>query len=236
MKNLLLFPLFFFAACTAGNKDTALNKTPDIMEQIKARQEFERRRQLALREQQDQYFKNPLKPQLAENQVFRGPASAKITIVEYTDFECPFCSRGAETMKVLRTNFGSKVRFTVKHLPLSFHRYAMLSAQYYEAVALQSKDKAGEFHDRVFEAQDALKSGGEKFLEKVVTDIGADLAQVKKDLNSKSVKAKIDSDIAEANRFGFTGTPAFLVNGVPIKGAQPPQAFVDVIERHLSSN
>ncbi|MCB0417302.1 MAG: thioredoxin domain-containing protein [Bdellovibrionaceae bacterium] len=235
MKNLLLFPLFFFAACTAGSKDSA-SKTPDIMEQIKARQEFERRRQLALKEQQDQYFKNPLKPLLAEGQVFRGPASAKITIVEYTDFECPFCSRGAETMKVLRTNFGSKVRFTVKHLPLSFHRYAMIAAQYYEAIALQSKDKAGEFHDRVFEGQDALKTGGEKFLEKVTTDIGADLTQVKKDLNSKAVKTKIDADIAEANRFGFTGTPAFVVNGVPIKGAQPPQAFVDVIERHLSSN
>src|SRR5690606_11223853 len=108
-------------------------------------------------------------------------ASAPVTIVEYTDFECPYCARGAQTMKELEKKYGEKVRLTVKHLPLPFHRRAMISAQYFEAIALQDKQKAWKFKEAVFENQDGLKSGGEFFLEETAKKVGADTARLKKD-------------------------------------------------------
>ncbi|MCB0390093.1 MAG: thioredoxin domain-containing protein [Bdellovibrionales bacterium] len=184
----------------------------------------------------EEEFKNPKKPTIDEKRPIFGKKSAPITIVEYSDFECPYCSRGYDTVKKVREEYGDKVRVIYKHLPLDFHPMAEPAAQYYEAVALQSHDKAEKFHDIVFENQSELKSGKEKYLDSVVKKIGANLSKVKKDMESSIVKERIAADMAEAKKFDFSGTPGFLINGVSLKGAYPFDEFKKVIDRHLEES
>src|SRR5690606_11439278 len=91
-------------------------------------------------------FNNPLTPALRAETDSRCSADAPLTLVEYSDFECPFCARGFNTVQELRAKYGKKLCFVYKHLPLSFHPMAMPASQYYEAIRIQSPDKAWEFH------------------------------------------------------------------------------------------
>ena len=169
------------------------------------------------------------------DQIITGISStkndAKITIVEYSDFQCPFCSRGYDTMKALEQKYGDKIRVIYKHLPLEMHPQAMPAAQYFEAIALQDHGKAQKFHDMVFENQQELNEKKEKFLDEAAKKVGADLAKVKKDIKTDAVNDRIKKDMAEAQKFGFSGTPGFLVNGIAVRGAVPPQHFESIIER-----
>ncbi|MCB0355468.1 MAG: thioredoxin domain-containing protein [Bdellovibrionales bacterium] len=198
-----------------------------------AQAEAQKQREMDEQTKLEEEFKNPKKPEIDTKRPIFGTKNAPITIVEYSDFECPYCSRGYNTVKKVREEYGDKVRVVYKHLPLDFHPMAEPAAMYFEAVALQSHDKAEKFHDMVFEDQSALKSGKEKFLDSVVKKVGANLNQVKKDLNSKMVKDHIAADMAEAKKFEFSGTPGFLVNGVSLKGAYPFSEFQKIIDRHL---
>ncbi len=187
--------------------------------------------------QMEEEFKNPKKPEIAENRAVLGKADAPITIVEYSDFQCPFCTRGYLVVKEVKEKYGEKVRFMYKHLPLmDKHPEAMPAAQYFEAIALQSKEKAYKFHDMIFENQDKLNAEKAKFLDDAVKKVGADLAKVKKDLKSEVVAKNIQADMEEARKFDFNGTPGFLVNGVSIRGAYPVQHFQKIIDRQLGGN
>lgn len=245
--------LVFTVSCSV-NKDElakALRENPQILAeaikknpvvigeaieqaQMDARQELAKRQRVAEAQEMERYFQNPLKPDLTEQQSFRGPASAAVTIVEYTDFQCPYCARGALTMSELRDKYKEKVRVTVKHLPLDFHKFARVAAQYYEAIRMQSPEKAWKFHDEVFTNQQMLQRDGEGYLKAAAKKVGANPAKAEKDANSDGVKKKIEGDLAEAGKFGFRGTPSFLVNGVPVRGAQPTEEFSRIIEKHLA--
>ncbi len=182
-------------------------------------------------EERENAFKNPLKPALDSKTRFRGDKTAPITLVEYSDFECPFCARGYQTVEALRKKYGSKLRFVFKHLPLTnMHPKAMPAAQWMEAIALQNPEKAWTFHDKMFENQDKL---GDEFFRATAKELGVDVAKAEKDLESKAVKDKIEADINEAKSFKFDGTPGFVINGVPLRGAYPPEAFEPVISRFL---
>lgn len=183
----------------------------------------------------DEEFSNPVKPEIDETRVVFGNKSAPITIVEYSDFECPYCSRGFKTVKEVMGEYKDKVRVIFKHLPLDFHPHAMPAAKYFEAIARQSHEKAAQFHDMVFENQKEFTSKGEAYLKDVVKKVGADMKKVEKDLKDESLMARINADMAEAQKFGFTGTPGFLINGVSLRGAYPTPEFKKIIDRHLSS-
>jgi protein-disulfide isomerase len=182
----------------------------------------------------DDQFKNPLKPEIDPKRTVLGDAAAPITIVEYTDFQCPYCSRGYATIEEVRKMYGSKVKVLVKNLPLPMHPMAMPSAKRFEAVRLQGGDKAAAFYKEVFENQEKLNSGGEKFLDAAVKKSGANGAKVKKDMESAEVKAIIEKDMEEAATYGIQGTPGFLVNGVTVRGAYPAEHFKMIIDRHLA--
>lgn len=175
-------------------------------------------------------IENPLKPLIAKNQLIRGPKDAPITIVEYSDFECPYCSRSKGTIESLLAKYPGKIRVVYKHLPLSFHPAAMISAKYYEAISLQSSQKAFEFHDKVFKNQSGLKNG-EPYLTGIAEELKVDMVKLQKDLHSRLVKDKIQKDIAEAKKFNIQGTPGFLINGVPVKGAYPVEHFEKIISK-----
>lgn len=176
----------------------------------------------------EEAFKNPLKPEVGAKTRFRGDKKAKYTLVEYSDFQCPYCQRGFQTVETLRKKYGKELRFVFKHMPLNFHPQAMPAAQHMEAAAVQSPEKAWLFHDKLFENQGRL---GPELYQELAKTLGLDWEKLSKDAASDAVKQRIEADINEAKKFGFTGTPGYLLNGIPAKGAYPPEFFDGVISR-----
>lgn len=194
-----------------------------------AQEEMGKKREEEDKKKLEESFDKPLNAEIRKDESFRGPKDAPLTLVEYSDFECPFCTRGFQTVQDLMKKYDGKIRFVYKHLPLSFHEQAMPAAQYYEAIRLQDEKKAFAFHDEIFANQGKLKNGA-AFLDASTKKVGADLAKVKKDLNSDAVKNRIAADMKEAAEFGMQGTPGFLLNGVPVRGAYPADYFVTLVE------
>lgn len=210
---------------------------------FKAVQEAEGKyREVAMKKQQEEMmqqmekdFENPLKPELDPKRAYLGPESAPVTIVEYSDFECPACAGGFQTIKAVKAKYGDQVRFLYKHMPLErIHPGARRAAQYFEAVAMQSPELAYQFHDKLFENQRRLVSEGEKFLDETAKSLKVDMKRLKADLKSSQVAQNISKDMAEFENFGFQGTPGFLVNGVSIRGAARPDVFHQIIDRQLN--
>lgn len=197
--------------------------------QVEAQKQKEEEEKVQFEEE----FSNPKQPSIDEKRVIFGNSKAPITIVEYSDFECPYCTRGYNTVKQVMKEYGDKVRVIYKHLPLDFHPLAEPAAKYYEAISLQDHSKAEKFHDMIFDNQGELKTEKEKFLDKAASKVGANMAKLKKDLDSDVVKQRISSDVEEARKFEFSGTPGFLINGVSLKGAYPFPEFKKIIDRHL---
>lgn len=183
----------------------------------------------------DEEFKNPLKPVLDEGRVIFGNKNAPITIFEYSDFQCPYCTRGHQTIKSVRKTYGDKVKVVFKHLPLEFHPLAMPAAQYFEAIAKQSHEKAEKFHDAMFENQSKMKDKGEKLLSETAKKLGVDMKKLAADLKDEKVLARIAADMDEAKKFNLTGTPGFIINGVSLRGAYPAEEFQKIIDQHLST-
>lgn len=177
----------------------------------------------------EETFSKPLVADIRSDESIIGPKDAPITLVEYSDFECPFCSRGFGTVKELMSKYQGKIRFVYKHLPLSFHPQAMISAKYYEAIRLQDEKKAFAFHDEIYKNQAKLSSGT-AFLDTAAKKVGADIKRLKKDIDSAQVAKRIDDDVKEAASLGMQGTPGFLLNGVPVRGAYPTEHFVGIID------
>lgn len=219
----------------------AIEKAPDkFMEVVmKAQQDAQavagKKQQEDETKSRDAEFANPLKPVIEESRVFFGNKAAAITIVEYSDFQCPFCKRGYQTIEQVKKEYGDKVRVLFKHMPLDFHPLAMPAATYYEAIALQDHKKAEAFHNMVFENQDMLKDKGEAYFKEVAKKVGADMKKVEADIKSETVKKQIAADMAEAKSFNINGTPGFLINGVSLRGAYPFPAFKEIIDKHLAS-
>lgn len=182
----------------------------------------------------DAEFANPLKPEIQENRVIFGNKDAPITIVEYSDFQCPYCSRGFQTMQEVRKQYGDKVRIVFKHLPLDFHPLAMPAAKYFEAIAKQDPKKAEKFHDMVFENQGMLKDKGEAYFKEVAKKVGADVKKVEADMKGDDIAKKIAGDMEEAKKFNMSGTPGFIINGVSLRGAYPFPSFKEIIDQHLA--
>jgi protein-disulfide isomerase len=190
----------------------------------------QKRERLAKENQRLAELKNPFQPDLSIPRPVRGTPNAPITIVEYADFECPFCAQAHQTVKQIMARYDGQVRFLYKHNPITqIHPMAEPSARYFEAIAKQSHEKAWVFHDRLYESPDLLKQG-EAGMDSVVASLGLDTERLRKDLASEDVSAQVQRDRDKAMSFGFQGTPAFLINGVSLRGAYPLEEFVQVIE------
>jgi len=186
-------------------------------------------------ERQAEEAKNPLKPEITAESASEGPTDAPITIVEYSDFQCPYCGRGYTTVREVLKNYEGKVRFVYKNLPLPMHPLALPAAKRFEAILMQDPKKAFLYHNEIFENQDKLNAQGEKFLDAVAKKVGADMKRLKADMDGDKVKARLDADKAEAEKFNFSGTPGFIVNGISIRGAYPFETFKTLIDKQLAS-
>lgn len=242
-----------FAACAPNAKQlkeaiekdpsivfAAIEKAPDKFIEVvmKAQQDAQKvageKAQEEEKRQREEEFKNPLKPEVQADRVIFGNKSAPITIVEFSDFECPYCSRGYQTVQQVRKEYGDKVRVVFKHLPLDFHPLAMPAARYFEALAQQDHAKAEKFHDAIFENQGMLKGKGEAFFKDTAKKLGADMKKLDEALKSEAVTKRIAADMEEAKKFNFSGTPGFIINGVSLRGAYPVASFKEIIDRQLS--
>lgn len=175
---------------------------------------------------------HPKVPQIAEDRPIRGARKASITVVEYSDFECPYCGAVSPTLRDVLSTYGDRIRLVYKHNPLSFHATAEPAARYFEAIALQSEEHAWRFHDLVFQQQRSLSRGVEA-LQEIAAALNIDHARLQQDLQSETVTQRIAADRAEAEQFGFDGTPAFVINGVSLIGNRPQRDFDRIIKRLL---
>ncbi len=164
------------------------------------------------------------------NDATLGKSDALVTIVEFSDFQCPFCSRGMTTIEDVRKKYGKDVRVVFKHLPLPFHKEAKGAA--IAALAAGRQGKFWEMHDKLFERQRDMKSNPELFIE-LADQIGLKLSRFEKDLKDPKLAAQVETDIALAAEVGARGTPNFFVNGIQVIGAQPLTKFSEVIDEQL---
>ncbi len=160
----------------------------------------------------------------------KGPADALVTIVESSDFECPFCKRVTPTLKQVEETYRGKVRFVFKHNPLPFHSRALPAAIATEEARAQGGDaKFWAMHDALFGAA----SLDEAAILQAAKEAGVDAAKVKDAMTSGRHKDRIERDQKLAQSVGANGTPSFFVNGRKLTGAQPFPAFQALIDEEL---
>jgi protein-disulfide isomerase len=181
----------------------------------------------------DEAFAHRQTPVITRRAVLGNPA-APVTIVEYSDFQCPYCREERDILVQLMREYGDTLRLVVKHTPLQMHPVAMPAALMYEAVARQDPMAAYRFYDELFAHQPTLDSVGEPYLAIAAHAAGVDSAQARADARRPEIRAVIEADLDEGRRFGFTGTPGFLINGVALMGAHPIGDFEAIINRHLA--
>jgi protein-disulfide isomerase len=155
-----------------------------------------------------------------------GPEGAKVTIVEFSDFQCPYCSRAAAATKKVKEKYGDKIRFVFRNFPLSFHNKAHLAAE--AALAASAQGKFWQFHDIVFENQKALERADlEKYAEQAKLDVKA----FKKALDDKTYEKAVDADVKLGEEVFVNGTPTMFLNG---KRVQNPTDF-DLIAKEIDN-
>lgn len=164
---------------------------------------------------------------------YQGADNAKVTIVEYSDFQCPYCQRASSTVKQVLAEYGGKVKFYYKHFPLSFHQNAQKAAEAYECALEQGKQ--WEYYDKLFEKSQGDGTGlNAADLKKYARELGLDGTAFDSCLDSGKMAGKVSADTAEGSQNGVSGTPAFFINSEPLVGAQPYPAFKEVIDRKLA--
>jgi protein-disulfide isomerase len=179
---------------------------------------------------------HPRQPVIEAGRAIRGNPDAPVTIVEYSDFQCPFCRRDVPVLEAVLQKYGPRVRLVFKQAPLPIHQHARAAALMFEAVLQQGQDKAWRYHDLLFTNQERLGVEGEKYLEAAAREAGADPVRARRDAQSPATAAVIEKDLQEFRSFGFSGTPGFLVNGVMLDGARPQESFDRVIDRILAQS
>ena len=160
-----------------------------------------------------------------------GPDDAPVQIIEFSDFQCPYCARAVPTIKQVIDEYGDQVRVVFRDFPLNFHANAQKAAE-----AGECADDQGmfwEMHDRMFEDQGALDPASLKTL---AGDLGMDTDEFSSCLDSGKYADEVQQDFLDGQKAGVTGTPAFYVNGIKLSGAKPFSAFKQVIDQELALN
>ena len=164
-----------------------------------------------------------------ERDHIRGDDDAPVTLVEYGDFECPFCGRAEPVLRQLLNEFGNDLRFVFRHLPLSdVHPRAQLAAEASEAA--DDQGAFWEMHDLLFDHQDALEP---KNLVEYARELGLDVDRFTDELRRHEHAGRIASDVDDADLSGVSGTPTFFVNGIRHQGAYDIDTLTDAVRRAL---
>lgn len=159
----------------------------------------------------------------------RGKVDAPVTIVAFSDFQCPFCGRVHPTLLRLLEEYPETVRLVFKHYPLAFHQDAPLAHR--ASMAAERQGRFWEMHDKIFTSGRDLSRPA---LIEHARDLELDIDQFTRDLDSSELIAKLNEEIAEGSRLGITGTPTFHINGQVISGAQPYENFKALVDREVA--
>jgi protein-disulfide isomerase len=159
-----------------------------------------------------------------------GPDNAAVTLVEYGDFECPFCGRARPILARLRELYGDKLKIVFRHFPLPQHPHARQAAE--AAACAQEQGKFWPYHDQLFEHSNALTSDD---LAHYAQNANLDLAAFQSCRSSNRPKAAVDADMQSAERLGVRGTPAMFLNGGRINGVLPVPLMQSLMEAELPS-
>ena len=179
------------------------------------------------------FFNKPRRPSFdvkVGNAPFIGDKDAKVEVVEFSDFQCPFCSKASVILKQIKQKYGKKVKIAFKQYPLPFHAQAKGAS----VAALCANEQKTEFfwklHDAMFADQSKLAINDIKTSAK---KIGVDSAKFDKCLDSNKYLAQVEADIKQGQEIGVKSTPTFFVNGQLIQGAQPIEVFSEIIDAEL---
>ncbi len=159
-----------------------------------------------------------------------GGAKAPITIVEFSDYQCPFCKRGEDAVQKVVDTYGDKVRVVFRDYPLPFHDRARPAAD--AAACANAQGKFWEYNKKLFANQNALSDENFKTYAK---DLGLDTAKFDECYAKKPYSADIDKDMVDGIAAGVNGTPAFFINGRALSGAQPFEKFKEIIDEELAA-
>ena len=215
--GLVLFMQLLFSGKMSTMKDSANPNKPTVVQQDNQKPQPKKEAKLSA----------PVDPK--KDHVL-GPKDAKVTLVEYSDFECPYCARHYDTMKKIEENYKGKVRIVFRHFPLGFHAHAEKAAEASECAGDQGK--FWEMHDKLFELNKAKKLGVEAF-KQAAKDLGLDSAKFDKCLDSGEKADVIKADQKTGAESGVEGTPGTFVNDKFISGAYPYETFSSLIDKDL---
>jgi protein-disulfide isomerase len=161
----------------------------------------------------------------------RGPANAPVTLIEFSDYQCPFCKRAEPVVKQLMQKYPNDLRLVYRNMPLdALHPRARAAA--IAAVCADQQGKFWEYHDKLFDNQGALADSD---LDKYAADLGIEAGAFKTCRSDPATEARVNSDAAAARAAGLNGTPAFFVNGILVSGARPIEDFTRWIDQELAA-
>lgn len=162
-----------------------------------------------------------------DNEPYKGGKDAKVTIIEYTDFECPYCLRHHVTINQINETYGNKIKYVLRNFPLGFHPEAQKAAESFECASEQNK--AFEMAEAMFKANETGTMGVAKWKESAKT-LGLNTTKFNDCLDTGKYADKVAADAAEGGVSGVTGTPATFVNGQLVSGALPFENFQQTID------
>lgn len=215
---------------------------PQVREKIKNYLEMERKKEAVDGWLAEQIKKDPVEVYLPKprrpsfpvevgNAPSFGDKDAKVTIVEFSDFQCPFCAKGADILKQIKKKYGKKVRVAFKNFPLPFHNHAEKAAVASLCANEQSSEHFWKMHDEMFAHQDSLDPEG---LKKLAKNVGLKADAFDKCMTENKLLTQVQADMEEGRKMKVKSTPTFFINGQLINGAQPMDVFVEIIEEELN--
>lgn len=165
--------------------------------------------------------------------MIRGNKEAPVTIIEFSDFECPYCIRAQESTEKVREHYGEKVRFVFKDFPLDFHKNAMIAHVAQRCVAEIAPDKYWPYFDTLFDKNRSKDILTEEGVLTAAAGHGIDTGKLGDCIQDPEKVAAVQKDIETGKDAGVSGTPAFFINGKMLSGAQPFEAFQEIIDEEL---
>jgi protein-disulfide isomerase len=174
---------------------------------------------------------NPSPPTVAvddDGDPFIGGADAPVEIIEFSDFQCPFCARVVPTVKQIIDTYGDSVKIVFRDFPLSFHQNAQKSAE--AAQCAHDQGKFWEYHDLLFANQNSLDTDS---LKRYASELGLNTNQFDQCLDSGKYTQEVQEDFRDGQQAGVRGTPTFFINGQAVVGAKPFSEFKRVIDQEL---
>lgn len=171
----------------------------------------------------------PTRVTVAAEGAARGPENAPVTLIEFSDYQCPFCRRAEPTVKQVLERYPTQVRFVYRHFPLEMHPRAKPASE--AAACAGAQGKFWEYHEKVF----AGSSFEDAELSRYATELGLDTAAFEQCRTSGAMRASVEKDMEAGRAAGVTGTPAFFINGIPISGARSLDVFIKAIDKELAA-